>query len=93
MQLAALSQANDIAYFHFLQPNQYLKGSKRLTEWEQKNAFNANWEYPWKKAVRAGYPLLSKAGERLRASGVEFFDLTMAFEKELGNIYKDSCCH
>ncbi len=91
-QIANLCRANDIAYFHFLQPNQYVSGSKKLTDWEKRHAVAAP-TYPHVRAVREAYPLLQAAGKELRSEGVAFFDLTPLFSSEKETIYEDQCCH
>lgn len=91
LQLKALCDAHGIRYVHVLQPNQYLPGSKPLSATERANAFDA--ESPYRPVVEEGYPLLRAAGEDLRDAGVEFHDLTMAFEEAGATLYVDSCCH
>ena len=67
MQMHKLSLANQIEYFHFLQPNQYVRGSKILTEDERKVAYSES--HPYKKGVESGYPRLVEAGKRLKDRG------------------------
>lgn len=92
IQLAKLCAANDIQYFHFLQPNQYDTGSKILSEEEKQIAY-VEGEYDFKYAVQQGYPLLRKAGLELIAEGVVYTDLTMLLKNEPRTIYFDECCH
>jgi hypothetical protein len=75
--LHRLCRANDIAYFHFLQPNQYDQGSKPMGADERKIALLE--DHPYGVSVPRGYPLLSEAGARLRDEGVQFFDLRRMF--------------
>ncbi|MEX1310607.1 MAG: hypothetical protein AB1Z65_09330, partial [Candidatus Sulfomarinibacteraceae bacterium] len=49
-----------IPYYHFLQPNQYVPGSKRLSGTEQREAFRENHYY--RKPVVEGYGLLKAEG-------------------------------
>ena len=91
MQMHKLSLANQIEYFHFLQPNQYVRGSKILTEDERKVAYSES--HPYKKGVEKGYPRLVEAGKRLKDRGVRFYDLSMLFEDNDEGLYVDSCCH
>ena len=86
-----ICEANNIQYFHFLQPNQYLTGSKNLNEVELKQAYHE--KHPYKKGVEIGYPYLMKAGRELVKEGVNFYDLTQIFTKEKDQIYVDPCCH
>jgi len=91
LQMSRLCEANGIAYFHFLQPNQYLQGSKQLSADELEHAYAEN--QPYKPSVEKGYPLLISEGERLFRQGVSFHDLTMIFSDTAETVYRDSCCH
>ena len=91
LQMHHLSRANNIDYFHFLQPNQYVKDSKPMSEEERKKAWRDNNAY--KTGVERGYPYLIEAGKKLTAEGVAFHDLTMMFADNRDVLYRDSCCH
>jgi hypothetical protein len=91
LQLERLCRANGIAYFHFLQPNQYDEGGKTLSAAERAVAFDEH--QPYAAGVRKGYPLLRERGRRLAASGVRFSDLTMIFADHPEPLYIDTCCH
>ena len=91
LQMHHLCQANGIRYYHFLQPNQYVKGSKVLGNRERRVAFRD--DHPYRPGVENGYPLLREAGEELRKSGVVFRDLTGIFLGEDEPVYIDDCCH
>jgi lysophospholipase L1-like esterase len=86
-----LCAARGIPYHHFLQPNQYVPGSKPLTL-EERTRFTRD-DHPYRQAVLDGYPELRKAGEELRRSGVAFHDLTDLFADEERTVYGDDCCH
>lgn len=88
----ALCKANDIAYLHFLQPNQYVPDSHDMTPWERNNAFIGK-GYLYGEGANKGYKYLERAGSSLKASGLPFVDLTMIFHDEERTVYKDSCCH
>ena len=88
-----LAKANNFDYFHFLQPNQYVKNSKKLTEWEQRYTFYYGDDYTYKIAVEYGYPFLLAYGENLIEQNVNFTDLTMIFEQITETAYEDMCCH
>ncbi|MBI3307001.1 MAG: hypothetical protein HYZ84_04280 [Candidatus Omnitrophica bacterium] len=88
--MAQIASANNIRYFHFLQPNQYFADSKVLTPHERKIAYSDNHLY--REGVVMGYPLLKEKGEQWLKSE-NFYDLTMLFSKESGDIYVDMCCH
>jgi hypothetical protein len=91
-QMHLLCEANGIRYFHFLQPNQYVPGSKPFSRVELSSALRPG-SFPPKSAVRAAYAKLSAAGADLAAQGVRFTDLTRLFEEEERTVYRDSCCH
>lgn len=87
-----LCRANGIAYFHFLQPNQHLPGSKIITPEE---AAVALWgaHSVYRRSVEKGYPLLRRYGENLVERGLQFHDLTMIFKETEKPLYIDNCCH
>lgn len=89
--MAGICRARGIPYFHFLQPNQYVPGSKPMGEAERKVAFDPN--HPYRPPVERGYPLLIEAGKGLAASGVRFHDLTRIFATMEEPLYFDGCCH
>lgn len=91
IQLDRLSRANGIAYFHFLQPNQYVPHSKRLTAEERRQAYLD--DHPYRRGVERGYPLLAHEGQDLVRRGVRFRDLSMVFADHSEAIYIDTCCH
>lgn len=85
-----LSLANGAQYFHFLQPNQYVKGSKPM---EQKERATALRHEAYDVFVSLGYPLLQKESTRLEEAGVQFTDATGVFSDHTEPLYVDSCCH
>ena len=91
LQMDRLCKANGIRYYHFLQPNQYVEGSKALTADERAVAFTE--DHPYREGVEIGYPLLSRAGAELRSQGVSFVDLTTVFADEIETLYVEDCCH
>jgi len=91
LQLDRLCRANGIAYFHFLQPTLYLRGSKPVSELEQKIA--SHYAHPYRAASETGYPLLVRDGRKLAERGVRFRDLTRVFAEVRAPIYRDGCCH
>jgi hypothetical protein len=92
LQMARLSQANNIDYYEFLQPNQYLPGSKEFTQ-EEKNKFikkNHIYSLPTKNL----YPkLIESAKELAKKETINIVDLTQVFKSEKETIYEDDCCH
>jgi hypothetical protein len=103
LQMRDLAEANGARYFHFLQPNQYVAGSKVFTEEEKRfadvDAYRGR-HFPYhpsvrnyKPAAQMGYPLLIERGAALRQRGVNFVDLTGIFADVRETIYRDACCH
>jgi len=81
-------------YFHFLQPNQHVAGSKPFTEVEKMFIVT----YPndpdfFGNIATEGYPHLIRTGKELKNEGVQFEDLTMVFKDTKETIYRDPCCH
>jgi hypothetical protein len=86
-----ICQSHGIRYDHFLQPNQYDKGSKPLSAVEQRIAY---WDkMPARPLIEKGYPRLRKAGQRLAQQGVRFHDLSRVFAQHEETFYFDNCCH
>ena len=91
LQMHQVCEANGIEYFHFLQPNQYVPGSKPLHAEEKRLAWSENSLY--RKAVERGYPLLIAKGRELRERGVAYTDLSPIFRDNDSFLYLDICCH
>ena len=91
LQMARICEANDMDYYHFLQPNQYLPGSKPFSREEKMVAYLESSSA--RKPIESGYPLLVREGEHLIDRGVRFSDLTMLFRDEKRAVYVDPCCH
>lgn len=86
--IQALCADRAILYLHVLQPTLYDTGSKPLTAQEIStqgdNAYFVD-------GVHRIYPLLKKAGEELRAHGVNFRDESMCFADVTDTVYYDHC--
>lgn len=78
-------------YFHFLQPNQYYKNSKKLTNKELTHAYENN-PFNYKTAVQKGYPILIETGLEMKQN-INYVDLTLLFKNESKTVYNDKCCH
>jgi hypothetical protein len=89
--LDQLARENSMEYYHFLQPNQYVKGSKVLTEEERRTAYLERVKIS--QSALIGYPILIKHGRKLLEKNIKFFDATMVFAKEKETVYIDICCH
>lgn len=85
-----LLKSMGIEYFHFLQPNQYVAGSKKFTR-EEEGFFLPKSDYG--DSAQKGYPLLIKMGHELTEQGLQFSDMTMLFANIAETVYMDACCH
>jgi len=91
LMMNTLAKDNGFEYYHFLQPNQYLHGSKKLTEEEKRIAYAEDSLYV--EAVATGYPMLIEKGNILQKKNVKFFNATQLFSNVAETIYSDNCCH
>ena len=89
--LAERSRSSDFRYFHFLQPNQWVEGSKIFSEEER--ALARPDDYFHREAAIVGYGELVAAGSQLANEGVAFTDLTTLFQGMREPLYTDACCH
>ncbi len=78
-------------YYHVLQPNQYVEGSKPMGKVERSTAIVRN--HPYGRWVHTGYPLLQHAGEELRKGSINFLDATMVFATHEEPLYVDNVGH
>ena len=85
-----LAQESRAHYLHVLQPNFHATEGKPLSPEERASTRKAT---PEQMLVPRGYQELRRRGERLRASGVAFHDLTDVFQAERATLYVDACCH
>lgn len=90
LTLNRVCSAGGMHYLHRLQPNIGIDSSKALTEVER---HLADAESPYRQGSRAGYPSLMKRGPALKASGVDFEDLTEIYAAVSDSVYRDDCCH
>jgi len=91
-QMSQICRANGISYFGFVQPNQYVPGSKpKMSREESLIAFDQG--APYSSAVSEGYALLLAEIPGLRSKGVVVTDLTQIFHDVPEVVYSDSCCH
>jgi hypothetical protein len=84
-----VESARGIPAYFFLQPNQYLKGSKPLSPEERATAINAEVADIKDAEIR----LLRGAVQDLTSEGVPVFDLTGLFHETPATVYVDACCH
>lgn len=85
-----VTRASGKPFFHFVQPNQYDRGSKPLSD-EERERFTTN--SGWFDLVTQNYERLEEMSERLRAKGVESYYLGDIFEGIADTLYSDECCH
>ena len=90
-QMNAVAKAKGFQYFHFLQPNQYIAGSKPMGDEERRVAIRE--DHPYGVSVRKGYPVLREFGKDLTRRGVAFVDLTNVYANNRDVLYRDNCCH
>jgi hypothetical protein len=91
LEMEILCSGYGIRYVHFLQPNQYLTGSKTLTAEERATAYDQ--DVADTHRIDSAYPVFIDRGLDLRTQGVEFVDLTLLFRDEARTVYSDTCCH
>lgn len=89
--LNQLCTANGTLYLHVLQPNQYVPGSKPLTEYEKDKCITPGG--PVEITVKTLFPQLIEKGLKMRASGLAFSDQTQVFSTVTESLYVDPWCH
>ena len=88
--MQGLAESHGFAYYHFLQPNQYVRSARVFTREEQKRALS-NRNYA--EIIPRWYPKLRLGGEQLERRGVAFFDLSFIFDDVEETVFDDDCCH
>lgn len=76
-------------FLHFVQPNQYVTGSKPFSDVERRK-FLAN---DWSGVITPAYAEFAAASERLRNVNVDSTSLGELFATTSDTVYSDSCCH
>jgi hypothetical protein len=89
--LAERARSSGFRYFHFLQPNQWVEGSKIFGE-EERDIATPD-DYFHREAAISGYRELIAASAEIQAAGAAFTDLTMLFRGVEEPLYTDACCH
>ncbi len=91
-QLAGVARANGMEYYHFLQPNQYVAGSKPFSAKEERLLLGD--DDPAAAIARRIYPqLIERMAVLPEQTGIAAFDLTQIYSEEEQTLYVDSCCH
>ena len=80
---------NGVRAYFFLQPNQYVPGSKPFSDEERRTALNM----AESEETAERYALLKEKVRDLSAGGIRAFDLTGVFSNVSDTVYVDSCCH
>lgn len=88
--MSQLLAERGVAYFHFLQPNQYYS-NKNFGPAEAERALEKTPYYA--TLVRLGYPALSGQFDTLAANNVWFYNAIPIFDNEPEMVYIDNCCH
>ncbi|MGB3535111.1 MAG: hypothetical protein WBA13_16560 [Microcoleaceae cyanobacterium] len=83
--------AENIPYFHILQPNQYYQTQRVFSEAEQQIAWSE--DSPYDKAVRKGYPVLTDKINQLKADNINILNAVNVFDNTSEIVYIDDCCH
>lgn len=91
LMMSRAARDNGIVYVHVLQPNQYLKDTKPLSDDEMRHAYDES--FPYVRWAREGYRLLADRIPILREQGVHFLDATDVFRDVRETVYWDVCCH
>lgn len=76
-------------FFHFLQPNQYDRGSKPLSD-EERDRYVRN---DWFDQITPEYRALEAMSAALSREGVASYSLTDLFAHVPETTYSDECCH
>ncbi|MEF3697387.1 hypothetical protein [Desulfolutivibrio sp.] len=89
--LGELAKSGEFAYVHVLQPNQYVPGSKPMSENEKLIAISPT---PGMAETTAqGYDRLAQHIADIEQAGIPFLDATMIFQNVTEDVYFDTCCH
>jgi hypothetical protein len=91
LQMRALAESKGAQFFHFLQPNQHVAGSKPMDAAERAIAIEGG--EPFAPHVERGYRQLRERGAELDSRGVHFHDLTQIFAETTEPIYVDNIGH
>jgi hypothetical protein len=89
LQDALINRTSGKRAFVFLQPNQYLKGSKPFSELEKATAIDpARYEF-----IEAPMQRFKEEFQALNGKGIRAYDLTEIFKETDDTVYTDFCCH
>jgi hypothetical protein len=83
----AITRAKRKLFFHFIQPNQYVTGSKILSKKERRLLSSPVGKHDGR------YQRLDEMSRQLGKAGVESHSLSMIFADRRETLYRDGCCH
>lgn len=84
-------KSEKVPYVHILQPNQYLPGTKPLSE-EEKEKFM--WPTsPTSESMLESYGMIMADQKKLYKMGYNVLDFTRIFQDHPETLYRDRCCH
>jgi hypothetical protein len=86
---ALVARSRNLPYISFVQPNQYLEGSKPLSSREIENFVNP----AWAAFLNPRMKMLSDTADELAKSGLPVKNLMWIFKSKLQDLYIDNCCH
>jgi len=89
--LGELAKSGEFAYVHVLQPNQYVTGSKPLSENEKQIAISPT--PGMAETTSQGYERLAQRIADIEQARIPFLDATMIFQNVTEDVYFDTCCH
>lgn len=85
-----LARARGKRSIHFIQPNQYVAGTKELSE-EEKEHYTTNEKL--RSEVNGYYPRLEEMVTALQSEKFPVYSLTNVFQSTQATVYRDDCCH
>jgi hypothetical protein len=86
-----ISKEQGVPYFHFVQPNQYVRNSKAFSDEEREKYLTLGKNQTAK--VSKYYEKLDTIIVKLSSDGVNSFQLSGIFKEVADTVYRDNCCH
>jgi len=84
-----ISSIYKIPYYEIMQPNQYVEGSKPMSNQESSVAINEN--HPYASPIKKIYQKISPGEFSIPTDNV--LDARMLFKQRPEQLYSDDCCH
>lgn len=92
LQMNVICKANNIEFHHFIQPNQYIEGSKILSEVELEKYISSVDSGTVGYAAKIGFPYIMKHGKEIEDS-INIHSLVYLFKNTKETVYRDPWCH